>query len=140
MQTETWTLTGDSAGTRRELTMYRYGQIGAEPRIYLQAGLHGDEMPGVLVLQHLMTLLDEVDAAGGIVGEVLVVPVANPIGLSQWAFQRPLGRQDSDSLHNFNRGYPELAALVGDQLGGAVDAGRGRKPHVDPPGVSRGYG
>ncbi|MEO8244127.1 MAG: succinylglutamate desuccinylase/aspartoacylase family protein [bacterium] len=116
MQIETWSLTGDSAGTRRELTLYRYGQVGAAPCVYLQAGLHADEMPGVLVLQHLLTLLDEVDARGGIVGEVLVVPVANPIGLAQWAFQRPLGRQDADTMHNFNRGYPELAKLVGDAL------------------------
>ena len=49
-------------------------------------------------------------------GEVLVVPLANPIGLSQWAFQRPMGRQETTSLHNFNRGFPELADLVADKV------------------------
>ncbi len=121
MQIETAALTGASAGTRRELTVYRYS-CGAGPKVYLQAGLHADEMPGVLILQHLMTLLDEAEARCDLLGEVLVVPAANPIGLSQWAFQRPLGRQDAESMANFNRGYPELAALVGDGLEGKLTA------------------
>jgi len=116
MHIETWPLTGASAGTRREVTLYRYGVAGKAPRVYLQAGLHADEMPGVLVLQHLLNLLDQAEAKGEIKGEVLVVPMANPIGLSQWAYQQPLGRMEAQSLHNFNRGYPELAKLVGDGL------------------------
>lgn len=109
-------LTGASAGTRREVTLYRYGAAGAQPKVYLQAGLHADEMPGVLVLQHLMTLLDEAEVAGEILGEIFVVPIANPIGLSQWLHQRPFGRQDVLGLRNFNRGFPELGKLVADRL------------------------
>lgn len=120
MRIETRPLTGASAGTRRELTLYRFGVAGAGPKVYLQAGLHADEMPGVLVLQHLMDLLDETASRGEIIGEICVVPIANPIGLSQWVHQRPLGRQDAESLQNFNRGYPELAQLVGDSLDGVL--------------------
>jgi predicted deacylase len=116
MRIETLALTGASAGTRRELTLYRYGAVGAQPKVYLQAGLHADEMPGVLVLQHLMELLDVAASRGEVKGEICVVPVANPIGLSQWAHQRPLGRQDAESLQNFNRGYPDLGKLVADGL------------------------
>lgn len=116
MRIETLALTGASAGTRRELTMYRYGAFGAQPKVYLQAGLHADEMPGVLVLHHLMDLLDAAQGRGEVVGEICVVPNANPIGLSQWAHQRPQGRQDADSLQNFNRGYPDLAALVAEEV------------------------
>jgi predicted deacylase len=130
MRIETAALTGASAGTRREVTLYRYGTCGAGRKVYLQAGLHADEMPGVLVLQHLMVLLDEAEARGQIAGEVLVVPAANPIGLSQWAFQRPLGRHEADSLHNFNRGYPELARLVGDRLEGALTASAEENLHL----------
>ncbi len=130
MHIETWPLNGASAGTRREVTLYRYGMTGSGPRVYLQAGLHADEMPGVLVLQHLMDLLDVAEARGRIRGEVLVVPIANPIGLSQWAYQRPLGRQDAASLHNFNRGYPELAKLVGDDLEGRLTQDAGENLHV----------
>ena len=120
MRIETLALTGASAGTRRELTLYRYGAVGAQPKVYLQAGLHADEMPGVLVLQHLMDLLDAASGRGEVKGEICVVPVANPIGLSQWVHQRPLGRQDVESLQNFNRGYPALGALVADRLQGAL--------------------
>ena len=130
MHIETCALTGASAGTRRELTLYRYGGGGPGPQVYLQAGLHADEMPGVLVLQHLMALLDQAEARGAIAGEVLVVPVANPIGLSEWAHQRPLGRQDAASLHNFNRGFPELALLVGDALEGQLTQDATQNLHV----------
>ena len=120
MRIETLALTGASAGTRRELTQYRFGASGAQPKVYLQAGLHADEVPGVLVLQHLMDLLDQASGRGEIRGEICVVPVANPIGLSQWAYQRPLGRQDAENLQNFNRGFPELGKLVADGLAGVL--------------------
>lgn len=113
-------LSGDAPGTGRHLTCLHYGMPGSRPKVYLQAGLHADEMPGVLALQHLLPLLEEAEADGRIPGEVLVVSAANPIGLSQWAFQRPLGRMEADSLHNFNRGYPDLAARVGDLVEGQL--------------------
>jgi predicted deacylase len=130
MQIETAALTGASAGTRREVTLYRYGTCGAGRKVYLQAGLHADEVPGVLVLQHLMALLDEAEARGQIAGEVLVVPVANPIGLSQWAYQRPLGRHEAASLRNFNRGYPDLAQAVGDRLEGVLTGSEEENLHL----------
>ncbi|MGB8813703.1 MAG: succinylglutamate desuccinylase/aspartoacylase family protein [Paracoccaceae bacterium] len=115
MRSETVTLTGDSAGTQRSLTCFRFGQPGAAPKVYLQAGLHADEMPGILILQHLLPLLESL-ATNQIRGEIIVVPMANPIGLSQWLQHKPLGRQDTESMQNFNRNYPDLAALVGDDL------------------------
>lgn len=113
-------LRGDSPGTARRIACWRYGTEGARPKVYLQAGLHADEMPGVLALQHLLPLLDAAEAEGRILGEVLVVPAANPVGLGQWAFQRPLGRQDAESLHNFNRGYPALGDRAGDLVAGRL--------------------
>ena len=113
-------LKGDSPGAARRLRGYVFGETGSGAKVYIQAGLHADEMPGVLVAQHLMTLLEQAETAGQMAGEVVVVPAANPIGLAQWAFQRPLGRQEADSLHNFNRGYPDLAKLVGDDLAGQI--------------------
>ena len=113
-------MTGASPGTRRELTLYRFGGTGGGPKVYLQAGLHADEMPGVLILLHLLDLLEAAEIRGEIVGEVLVVPVANPIGLGQWAYQRPQGRHDAASLHNFNRGFPDLSRMVADALAGQL--------------------
>jgi predicted deacylase len=119
MRTETRNLTPSSPGTVRSLSCLWYGS-GGGPTVYLQAGLHADEMPGVLVIQHLLPHLDRAEAEGRIAGEVRVVPVASPIGLSQWAFQRPLGRMEAETLHNFNRGFPDLAALAGDRLEGRL--------------------
>ena len=130
MQIETAALTGASAGTRREVTACRFGTCGAGRKVYLQAGLHADEMPGILVLQQLMTLLDAAEARGGLTGEVLVVPAANPIGLAQWSYQRPQGRHDAGTLDNFNRGYPELAKLAGDGLEGVLTADATQNLHL----------
>lgn len=121
-------LRADSPATQRKLISYQFGTPGAGAKAYLQAGLHADEMPGILVLQHLIPLLEAAELTGKIAGHIILVPLANPIGLSQWAFQRPLGRQEAGTLHNFNRGFPELAALVAtkleDMLTQSVDANR----------------
>jgi predicted deacylase len=111
-----------SAGTARRLACHVFGPGAGAPVVYMQAGLHADEMPGVLVLQHLLPLLAEAEARGAVSGQVRLVPFANPIGLAQWAHGRPLGRHDADSLRNFNRYYPELAKLSGDALEGRLTA------------------
>ena len=122
MRTETVPLSGPSPGTTRTLTRHHWGQEGARPKIYLQGGLHADEMPGPLALYHLMQLLDLAEAEGRIAGHVVVVPLANPIGLSEWLLHKPVGRRDLEGAHNFNRGYPDLAALAGDGLEGQLGA------------------
>ena len=119
-RTETMTFAGDSPGTLRHLTCVRYGKPGAVPKVYLQAGLHADEMPGVLVLQYLKKVLDDAQAAGHIRGEILVVPFANPIGLAQWQQNKPQGRQDPITMQNFNCNYPDVASLVADTLATAL--------------------
>jgi predicted deacylase len=81
-----------SPGTSRELTVHRFGQPGARPKIYLQAALHADETPGLLVLHHLYVLLEEAERRGAITGEVILVPYANPIGLSQFTNGENMGR------------------------------------------------
>jgi hypothetical protein len=99
-------------GSPRFLTVVRYGAAGARPKAYLQAALHADEPPGTLVLHHLMRRLDEVDRKGGVRGEVILVPIANPIGLSQNVHGELLGRFDLGGRSNFNRGYLNLADAV----------------------------
>src|SRR5215472_15596053 len=91
-------------GTTRGLSAWRYGKPGARPKAYLQAAIHADEIPGMLVMHHLLPLLDAAAAAGEIAGELIVVPVANPIGLSQSINGTHLGRFDLAGGGNFNRG------------------------------------
>ncbi|MBL8672776.1 MAG: succinylglutamate desuccinylase/aspartoacylase family protein [Alphaproteobacteria bacterium] len=103
-------------GTRRELVVHRYGAPGARPKAYLHASLHADELPGMLALHHLLDLLDDCDRAGRLRGEIVVVPVANPIGLDQVVNGTHLGRYGLAGGGNFNRGWPNLAPLVADGL------------------------
>jgi predicted deacylase len=120
MITETAALIPASPGTTRQLTRHVWGKGNPGPRVHVQAALHADEMPGAIVAWHLMGLLDRAEAEGRIMGEIGVVPLANPIGLGQWVQNKPQGRQDLDSMRNFNRGYPDLAALVGNDLDGRL--------------------
>jgi predicted deacylase len=107
---------GTLPGTARTLTVRRYGHAGTRPKAYLQAGLHADEVPAMLVAHHLIRRLDAAQAAGAIHGEILVVPLANPIGLDQYVFDRPMGRFDLGGGGNFNRHFPDLSQDAAERL------------------------
>ncbi|TXT41074.1 MAG: succinylglutamate desuccinylase/aspartoacylase [Comamonadaceae bacterium] len=87
-----------SLGSQKTLSSFHFGTAGSGPKIYIQASLHAEELPGMLL-----------------------VPVANPIGLAQRLDHKPMGRFELDTSENFNRHYPDLAAavepMVRDQLG-----------------------
>ncbi len=103
---------GTAPGTVQTLTVQRFGRPGARPKVYVQAGLHADEPPGMLAAHHLIGLLQAHADAGRVVGEVVVVACANPIGLSQRMMGSLIGRFDLLNGVNFNRGYPALADSV----------------------------
>jgi hypothetical protein len=113
-------LLSPTPGTQRELVSLHYGQPGSQ-KAYIQASLHGDELPGMLVAWHLRRQLGALEAAGQITGEIVLVPMANPIGLSQFMLHAHLGRFELMSGENFNRHYPDqiaaVAAEVEPQLG-----------------------
>lgn len=126
MQSETLELLSDAPGTRRSLTVLRFGTPGQGPKVYLQAALHADEVPALVVAHVLRTQLAALDAAGQITGEVVLVPYANPIGLGQTVLGQQQGRFALHDGKNFNRGFADLAprvvALVKGQLGDDADA------------------
>lgn len=97
-----------SPGTERFLAVHRYGAKGARPKTYVQASLHSDEIPGMLAAHHLLRLLDAADKKGEIKGEIVVVPVANPIGLGQIVNGSHSGRYELRGGGNFNRQWPDL--------------------------------
>lgn len=115
-------LPAPAPGTERALTVLRFGAPGARPKAYLQAGLHADEPPGLLVLNHLATRLEEAERAGELRGEIVLVPLANPTGLAQHVHGRLLGRFDLDTGSNFNRHYPDLTEAVATDVQGALGA------------------
>ena len=114
-------LLSNSLGSQKTLTSFHFGRPGSGLKVYIQASLHAEELPGMLVAHHLRALLEAAEAAGRIHGEVILVPVANPLGLAQRVDHKPMGRFDLDTSENFNRHYPDLAraigALVRDALG-----------------------
>lgn len=118
-------LPSPAAGTTRALSVLRFGEAGAGPKAYIQASLHADELPGMLVAHHLRLQLAALEQQGSLRGEVILVPAANPIGLAQTLLGTSQGRFDLRTGQNFNRMFHNLSAdvltLVKDQLG--PDAG-----------------
>ena len=119
---EAYRLPASSMANTRTLQIIRYGpKGGGGKKAYIQAGLHADEAPGYLVMHHLITELDRIDAKGGVQGEVVLVPAANPIGVAQWRDDGLQGRFNFSDGINFNRSYPDLtdavARRVQDRLG-----------------------
>lgn len=119
MHTQQHLLRGSTPGTQRELIAFHYGPEGGA-KAYLQAGLHADELPGLLVLHHLRTRLAALESAGALRGRVVVVPVANPIGLSQHLLRNANGRFLHETGENFNRHFPALTARVAAAVEGAL--------------------
>lgn len=112
MRTVEHPLLSPSLGSRRTLTSFHFGTAGRGPKVYIQASLHAEELPGMLVAHHLRAQLEAAELAGHMAGEVILVPVANPIGLAQRLDHKPMGRFELDSSENFNRHYPDFAKEI----------------------------
>ncbi len=112
MQTEFIELLSGSPGTHHCLQVLRFGQPGAQPKVYIQGALHADEVPAILVAHELVRKFTQLEAAGKVPGEIVLVPLANPVGLGQQVMGQHLGRFDLRDGGNFNRGYAELAGTV----------------------------
>lgn len=90
---------------------WRYQGDGTGPKVHLQAGVHADEIAGMLVLHLLMQRLQVAEAQGRLRSLVTVVPQANPLGIGQFRQGRLLGRYHDATGHNFNRGFDQSAAM-----------------------------
>jgi predicted deacylase len=116
-------LLSSTPGTTRELLSLHYGPTDAGRKAVLQASLHADEVPGLLVAHHLRQRLGELEARGALRGEVVLVPFANPVGLSQWVLQAHEGRFDLASGENFNRHYADVAPRAAELLAPRLSGG-----------------
>lgn len=112
MKTEQIALLPLATGASLSLTVHRFGQEGARPRVYVQASLHADEIPGMIAAHHLRERLVALEAEGRIKGEIVLVPSANPIGLTQRVLGSHIGRFNLADGVNFNRGYPYLVPKI----------------------------
>ncbi|UVJ43024.1 M14 family metallopeptidase [Pseudomonas sp. LS1212] len=102
-------------GIARQIHSFHFGPQGAG-KVYIQASLHADELPGMLVAWHLKQRLATLEAQGLLRSEIVLVPIANPVGLEQVLMDVPLGRYDLQSGENFNRNFLDLSDEVGDEV------------------------
>ena len=117
METHIFQLLQTAPGVQHSLPVLRFGKGLPGPKVYIQASLHADEAPAMLVAYTLTQALTRQEQEGALLGEVVVVPYANPVGLAQIQLGQQEGRFDLSDGVNFNRGYPDLAALVKDKIG-----------------------
>jgi uncharacterized protein len=121
MQTEYIDLIAPAPGQNCRLQVLRFGSASSGHKAYIQAALHADEVPAMLTAVRLKSLLQELEAQGQLLAEIVLVPYANPLGLSQHIHGQHHGRFSLADGINFNRGFPELtqaaANRVKDQLG-----------------------
>ncbi|AQH00977.1 succinylglutamate desuccinylase [Burkholderia sp. KK1] len=109
-----------SLGTARAITSYRFGPQGSDadtpPKVFIQASLHADELPGMVVAWRLKQHLAELEAAGRLAARVVLVPLANPAGLNQHWFGAQMGRFEMLSGQDFNRRFPACGPALALEL------------------------
>jgi predicted deacylase len=98
MQHDIHELLAPLPGTARQIHSFSYGPAGAG-KVYIQASLHADELPGMLVAWHLRQRLAELEAAGQLRHQIVM--------------DTPLGRYELETGENFNRRFVDLADEVG---------------------------
>ncbi|MDC7699873.1 succinylglutamate desuccinylase/aspartoacylase domain-containing protein [Vogesella indigofera] len=127
MHIQNHTLPGVMPGTQHVLNSYHFGKEGSGPHVYLQAGLHADELPGVVLLHRLCRRLELLEGEGRIRGRLTVVPMANPQGMTQHLQGQHSGRFDGVSAENFNRHYPDLSDAAAARLDATADSAKVRQ-------------
>lgn len=120
MITDRIAIPGPSIGTTHELILFRFGSSGARPNVYIQAALHADEIPGMACAVALRRSLERLEQAGAVRGEIVLVPVANPIGLAQAVLGSEIGRFDLATGINFNREHAALGEALVDKVGASL--------------------
>lgn len=105
-------LPSNTIGTQMSLLFHRYGPRNSGGKAYIQASLHADELPGLLVAHHLIKLLEVADKKQLIKKEIVIVPFANPIGLSQGVLGLHMGRFNLATGVNFNRSFVNVGEAL----------------------------
>ncbi len=116
-------IVGDTPGLEWRLPVFHFkGSEPEAPRTYIQSALHANELPGTALLHFLLERLRQAGSEGGILGDITVVPQANPIGSAQSHFGDLQGRFDLGTRTNFNRDFPLIA--LGERPGLVEDIDR----------------
>ncbi|AKU23853.1 M14 family metallopeptidase [Massilia sp. MB5] len=120
MQAHTHPISAPHSSASYALHSFHFGTPGQGKKVYIQASLHADEVPAMLVAQFLRRRLIALEAEGKVRGEIILVPAANPIGLAQAVHGAPFGRFELASGINFNRGFKHVADELKQSLAGLL--------------------
>lgn len=113
---------GDTPGIEWRLPVMRFrGSDPAAPKVYIQAALHSNELPGTALAHFLCLQLGQAESEGRIAGDITLVPQANPIGAAQSHFGELQGRFDLGSRTNFNRDFPLISVRDREELLDGLD-------------------
>ena len=99
-------LPAPSLGVQRDVVSLHFGVPGAGPRCICKPACTPTNCRACWCCTIWRKALAAAEQADELIGEVIVVPVANPIGLGQSVLREPVGRFALHSGDNFNRGYP----------------------------------
>ncbi len=123
MNTQHYTLPSATPGTSHQLTVFQFGPpapLAGQRKVYIQAALHADEIPAMLVALALKEELTKLEAAGRLRAEVQLLTCANPLGLAQAVLGNAQGRFELASGSNYNRGFPFLAGPIATAVEGQL--------------------
>lgn len=127
-----------SLGTQREIISFHFGEEKHQ-QVYIQASLHGDEIPGMAVAWFLKQKLMQLEAAGKLRAGFTLVPVANPLALGQHWQGTHLGRFHSESGQDFNRRFPALGNQLASELADALTSSESENKQLIRDAIDRYY-
>ncbi|WP_341963949.1 succinylglutamate desuccinylase/aspartoacylase family protein [Pseudomonas sp. RC10] len=107
-------------GCHRQIDSEHYGPVGQGRKVYIQAALHADEIPAMLVATRLRKHLIELEKANRLQHEIVLVAVANPAGLGQFIMGASSGRFELGSGRNYNRNFPVPHREIAQSVEGAL--------------------
>ncbi|MEG3863598.1 succinylglutamate desuccinylase/aspartoacylase domain-containing protein [Microcoleus sp. herbarium12] len=91
-----------ASGDRLSLQVYQFRGAIPGKKAYIQSNLHGAEISGNAVIHQLIEFLMSQDS-NQLIGEILLVPVCNPVGVSQRSHHFSPGRYNHYDGEDWNR-------------------------------------
>ncbi|WP_293128223.1 succinylglutamate desuccinylase/aspartoacylase family protein [Microcoleus sp. bin38.metabat.b11b12b14.051] len=91
-----------ASGDRLSLQIYQFQGAVPGKKAYIQSNLHGAEISGNAVIHQLIEFLMSQDS-NLLIGEILLVPVCNPVGVSQRSHHFSPGRYNHYDGADWNR-------------------------------------
>ncbi|PEI05463.1 hypothetical protein CRM79_20745 [Pantoea agglomerans] len=127
-----------SLGTQREIISFHFAEDN-ERQVYIQAALHGDELPGMAVAWYLKQRLQALESAGQLKAAFTLVPVANPLALGQHWHGTHLGRFHTLSGQDFNRRFPSLGNTLAAGLAESLTQSESQNRNLIRDAIDRHY-